>query len=243
MAGTTDFVPFATAGGANVTSQAAYIAEATTATGFTPGEASSADCNKAWRQGTFMASVLANFVADTLNINVADDGNLSVGITNLTSAVEAVANAALTGFATVAFVNANFQTITNAQNASNLITGTLPAARLPASFSVGGTITAVGFNVSSDAFLKDNIEPIYGALDRLDLLRGVTFTWKKNRTRAAGVIAQDVREAIPEGVRTGEDKHLTVDPMAVVAVLIEALKEERGARMALESRLALLEAR
>jgi hypothetical protein len=145
MSGTSDFVPFAAATGANVTSQAAYIAEATTATGFTPGQASSADCNKAWRQGTFQAAVLASFVADTLNINVADDGNLSVAITNLTSAVTAIANTALTGFATVSFVNANFQTITNATNASNLSVGTLPAARLPASFSVGGTIGAAAF--------------------------------------------------------------------------------------------------
>jgi len=243
MAGTTDFVPFATAGGANVTAQATYIAEPTTATGFTSGRASSADANKALRQATFVAAGVATFVADELNVNVADDGNLSVFVTNLTNAITAVANSVLTGFATVAFVNATFQTITNAQNASNLITGTLPAGRIPASFAVGGTITAGAFNVSSDEKLKDKIQPIGNALDRLDLMRGVTFSWRKNGTRAAGVIAQEARKAIPEGVRAGEDKHLTVDPMAVVAVLIEALKEERSARVALEARLAKLESR
>lgn len=237
MAGTTDFVPFAAAGGANVTAQATYIAEATTATGFVSGRASSADANKAWRQGTFIAAGLANFVADELNINVADDGNLSVFVSNLQNAITAVANAALSGFATVSFVNTNFATITNAQNASNLITGTLAQARLPASFSVGGTITAAAFNVSSDEKLKDGIELIGGALDRLDLLRGVTFTWRKSKARAAGVIAQEVRAAIPEGVHADKSGYLSVDPMAVVAILIEALKEERSARIALERRL------
>lgn len=244
MSGTTDFVPFAAAGGANVTSQAAYIAEATTATGFVSGQASSADCNKAWRQGTFIAAGLATFVADELNINVADDGNLSVFVTNLQNAVTAVANAALTGFATLSYVNTTFPTIAHSQDASNLAAGTLPAGRIPASFAVGGTITAGAFNVSSDERLKEDIKPIDGALDRLDLFRGVTFTWGKTGVRAAGVIAQEVRAAIPEGVHTDPaEGYLSVDPMAVVGVLIEALKEERQARVALESRLAALEAR
>lgn len=243
MAGTSDFVPFAAAGGANVTSQAAYIAEPTTATGFAAGEASSADCNKAWRQGTFQAAVLAKFVADTLTINVADDGNLTVAVTNLSSAVTAVANTALTGFATVAFVSGNFQTITNATNATNLTTGILNQARLPASFTVGGAITAAGFNVSSDERLKTAIKPIEGALDRLELLRGVTFTWRRGGKQAAGVIAQDVQAAIAEGASKGEAGYLVVDSMAIIGVLIEALKEEGRARLALETRLAALEAR
>lgn len=237
MSGTTDFVPFATAGGANVTPQATYIAEPTTASGFTPGEASSADCNKVWRQATFQAAVLANFVADELSINVADDGNLSVAVTNLQTALMSVANTALTGFATLSYVNTTFPTIANSENASNLATGTLPAGRLPASFSVGGTITAAAFNVSSDERLKADIKPIDSAFAKLDLLQGVTFMWRKNETRAAGVIAQNVQVAIPEGVRADKAGFLSVDPMAVIGILIEALKEERKERVALEKRL------
>lgn len=242
MAGTTDFVPFATGGGANVTSQAAYIGESTTATGFTSGRAASADANKAWRQATFVAAGLANFVAGELNINVADDGNLSVFITNLQNAIIAVANAALSGFALLSYVNTTFPTIANSQNASNLSTGTLPAGRLPASFAVGGTITAGAFNVSSDERLKDDINPIGGALDRLDLWRGVTFRWKSGGDPVAGIVAQEFRRARPEGVREINGR-LVVDPMAAIAELRQALGEERDARRALESRLAALEAR
>jgi hypothetical protein len=130
-----------------------------------------------------------------------------------------------------------------ASNAGNLTSGTLPAARLPSSFSVSGTIAASAFGTPSDENLKEGIESIDGPLDRLEKMRGVTFTWRKNGVRAAGTIAQGVQSAIPEGVHTDDDGHLIVDPMAVVGVLIEALKEERRDRVSLEARLAAVEAR
>lgn len=96
MAGTTDFVPFATATGAHVTAQATYIAEATTGTGFVPGVASSYDCNKVWRQASFVAAGVATYVANELGINVADDGNLTNFVTNLTNAIQVPISAAQT---------------------------------------------------------------------------------------------------------------------------------------------------
>jgi hypothetical protein len=91
-----DFVPFATGAGANVTAQSTYIAESTTSGGFVSGVAPSADCNKAWRQGTVMAAALANFIANALSENVLDNGSLSTLITQLTSAVQTVASAEAT---------------------------------------------------------------------------------------------------------------------------------------------------
>lgn len=102
MAGSTDFVPFATGAGANVTPQAAWIAEPTTGTGFQSGVAPSADCNKAWRQGSFQASVLANFVANELGINVPDNGDLTTAIVNLQNAVANVVHTNNAATATVA---------------------------------------------------------------------------------------------------------------------------------------------
>lgn len=83
----TDFVPFATANNANVTPQATYIAEPTTSAGFSSGVAPSADCNKAWRQGTMIAAAVANFISNELGINIPDDGNLTNLILNLTAAI------------------------------------------------------------------------------------------------------------------------------------------------------------
>lgn len=96
MSGTTDFVPFATSASANVTPQSTYVAETTTQTGYQSGVASSADCNKVWRQGTFIAAGVATFTANQLSINVADDGNLSNFVSNFTSALTSNATAAAT---------------------------------------------------------------------------------------------------------------------------------------------------
>lgn len=95
---------------------------------------------------------------------------------------------------------------------------------------------AAAFKVSSDRRLKKNIRRIKGALDRLDLLRGVTYQWRSSGDCAAGIIAQDLSQAIPEGVQSGQDGNLTADPMAVIALLVESVK-------ALSAKVKKLEAR
>lgn len=69
-----NFKPFAIASGANVVTQAEWEALIALATGFTAGIARSGQINKALRQSTVMAHVLAQFIADTSNSDVLDDG-------------------------------------------------------------------------------------------------------------------------------------------------------------------------
>ncbi|EPY4553663.1 glycine-rich domain-containing protein [Klebsiella pneumoniae] len=80
---TNDFKAFATGNGANVISQADYLALAALASGFSSGKASSAQVNKALRQATVMANVLAQFIADSANVDVLDDGNTASILSNL----------------------------------------------------------------------------------------------------------------------------------------------------------------
>lgn len=82
---TNDFKPFATGAGANVMSQADYLALAALLTGFQSGKASSAQVNKALRQATFIASALAQFVSDKSGADVLDDGDLAGFVTKLTN--------------------------------------------------------------------------------------------------------------------------------------------------------------
>ena len=139
------------------------------------------------------------------------------------------------GFATEAWVTSqNYATQAFASNASNLSGGTLAEARLPASFTVGGTIASGVFNATSDRRLKKNLRPIKRALERVSKLRGVTFQWRKDNTAGASIVAQELLAVLPEGVRG--DKTLFVDPMAVIGLLVQAVNE-------LQARVAKLEAR
>ncbi len=87
--------------------------------------------------------------------------------------------------------------------------------------------------VSSDKRLKTNIIPITGSLGKISKIGGVSFEWKQgydenvqNKTNL-GVIAQDVREVIPEIVKERKDGYLAVQYDQLVPVLIEAVKDQQ----------------
>lgn len=90
-----NFKAFATGASANVVSQDDYEALTALVTGFTAGKALSAQVNKALRQATFIAAALAQYVADTKNTDVLDDGDLSTFVTTLTEALNASASSLL----------------------------------------------------------------------------------------------------------------------------------------------------
>jgi microcystin-dependent protein len=74
---TNDFIPFATGGSANVESQADYILDPQVPIGQQPGIAKSALNNKALRQGTYIASCIAQFLSNMTGDSVLDDGTQS----------------------------------------------------------------------------------------------------------------------------------------------------------------------
>ena len=77
----------------------------------------------------------------------------------------------------------------------------------------------------SDERLKDNIETLTDGLDKVEQLRGVTYT--RNERENIGVIAQEVEKILPEIVLTADDEMGTksVDYSRLTAVLIEAVKD------------------
>ena len=93
---------------------------------------------------------------------------------------------------------------------------------------VSGSILATGdITAFSDINLKENIEVIPNALDKVSQIRGVTFIRKDldDKSRKSGVIAQEVEKVLPEVVTTTEDGTKTVAYGNLVGLLIESIKE------------------
>ena len=89
-----------------------------------------------------------------------------------------------------------------------------------------GDITAY-----SDARVKDNVEVIDNALEKVQSIRGVTYTRtdiEDTEKRHAGVIAQEVLEVLPEVITQNKDNgHYSVSYGNMVGLLIEAIKEQQ----------------
>ena len=85
---------------------------------------------------------------------------------------------------------------------------------------------------TSDERSKDNIEPIPGALDKVARLQGVSFDWKaddraEGSLKHLGLVAQQVRQVVPEAVTDGKGGLLSIAYNAITALLIEAVKEQQ----------------
>ncbi|HIF4820296.1 TPA: hypothetical protein ACX137_002874 [Serratia marcescens] len=72
-----EFLPFGTAANANVLPNADYQALPARSAGFSSGVAKSEELNTVWRQGSTMAAVLGQFIADKTGQDVLDDGDVS----------------------------------------------------------------------------------------------------------------------------------------------------------------------
>ncbi|MEI6851484.1 MAG: tail fiber domain-containing protein [Bacteroidota bacterium] len=103
----------------------------------------------------------------------------------------------------------------------------------------GLVCTARGVYNYSDISLKENIENISNALDKVLQLRGVNFNYKPNNpigngmsnapanpSKQMGLIAQEVEQIIPEVVITTKDGIKAVAYQNLVGLLIEAIKEQ-----------------
>lgn len=122
---------------------------------------------------------------------------------------------------------------------------TTPAQKLQVmgNITASQNVFATAFFYSSDRILKTNIRVLEGALDKVLQLQGVSFDWKATGEPSIGLIAQDVEKVYPEAVSTDAEGIKSIDYSKLVAVLIEAVKEQQAEIDVLEQEVAELKAK
>jgi len=98
-------------------------------------------------------------------------------------------------------------------------------------FHADGDVIAYSTTTASSIALKENVNIIDNALEKIQQLRGITFNYKRDGRVSAGVIAEDVQGVLPEAVKNikphigAKDKSLGVNYGALTSILIESIKE------------------
>jgi hypothetical protein len=109
---------------------------------------------------------------------------------------------------------------------------------------VSGNVVATGnITAYSDVRIKEDIQPLSNALGKVLRLGGYSYLRKDEHTgkRHIGVIAQEVEAVQPELVSESETGMKVVAYGNIVALLIEALKEEHRTVKKMEDRVHQLE--
>jgi len=151
---------------------------------------------------------------------------LQVPSTNGTSAGIAVICNSTTSTAQIGFVNPN---------------GTV------GTITSGGSTTA--FNTSSDYRLKENVLPMQNALNVVQQLKPVTYSWKTDGSKGQGFIAHELQAIVPDCVTGEKDAVDTegkpiyqgIDTSFLVATLTAAIQEQQALITDLTTRLTALE--
>jgi hypothetical protein len=105
------------------------------------------------------------------------------------------------------------------------------------SAGLAGSITSNGltasYNSASDYRLKENVQPMVGALDKVAQLKPCTYTWKHDGSDGQGFIAHELQAVVPDCVvgekdavdEEGKPKYQGIDTSFLVATLTAAIQE------------------
>ena len=110
--------------------------------------------------------------------------------------------------------------------------------------------TATSYVTSSDYRLKENIAPMTGALDVVQQLKPVTYSWKVDGSSGQGFIAHELQEIVPDCVtgekdavdEEGNPVYQGIDTSFLVATLTAAIQEQQAMIEELKAKVAALEA-
>ena len=112
-----------------------------------------------------------------------------------------------------------------------VFTGNISGSSVSSSGDILADGDVVAYN-SSDMRLKNNLQVIEGALDKIDGINGYEFDWNdkspgwaRQRGHDVGVVAQEIEKIHPEIVEERKNGYLGVDYKRLVPLLIQSIKE------------------
>jgi len=126
--------------------------------------------------------------------------------------------------------------------------------RRPSATTVGNittTLSATAYVTSSDYRLKENIQPMNGALAKVTELKPCTYKWKVDGSDGQGFIAHELQAVCPDAVSGEKDavnedgsiKPQGIDTSFLVATLTAAIQEQQAMIEELKAKVAALEAK
>lgn len=89
-----------------------------------------------------------------------------------------------------------------------------------------GRIRPRQINLTSDKRLKSDIEKL-GGINKILSLTGYSYRFNDSEERSAGLLAQEVQQVLPEAVSQDESGYLSLDYNAVIALLVNAVKDQQ----------------
>jgi hypothetical protein len=117
--------------------------------------------------------------------------------------------------------------------------------------SVSTNGSATSYNSSSDYRLKENVQPMVGALATVAQLKPVTYNWKIDGSTGQGFIAHELAEVVPDCVAGEKDavnedgsiKPQGIDTSFLVATLTAAIQEQQAMILELKAELDAVKAK
>jgi hypothetical protein len=93
--------------------------------------------------------------------------------------------------------------------------------------------SVMAYQTTSDYRLKENVAPISNALNKINLLKPVTYTWIDNQQSGEGFIAHELQEHFPDAVsgtkdevdENGKPKYQGMDASVLIATMVKAIQE------------------
>ena len=148
-------------------------------------------------------------------------GSNAIAASTVTATTVGTHYGVISGSNTIAASTGTFTDATDAASNGSAALRTTGGLYVSKKIYAGNDITAF-----SDRRKKSNITRIENALDKVCQLSGYTFDYLGERK--TGVIAQEVKEVLPEAVYGSEDTSYSVAYGNLAGILIEAIKELRN---------------